>query len=184
MGQESPLPDVTIDNLRWFGNPDKAYKLENEPATGQLADYRTELRIASDRVWNVHWLNKKSSPSILTHSFIDSVAYPTIRVFNMVNSGSVSEDELFRWEMVLNTNALILRDTLPAIPTIFMPGNDGDLFSAQIETALLSIITDWKIPHDTLTSPEEVATMISNLWKVDDYGSGLSDDQVAEDVTY
>lgn len=131
-------------------------------AIGQLSDYRTELTLATQRVRLMNHnvlLNKRHY--IFLNSLIDSVAYPTVRLYNMVNSGSVSEDEQFRWNMVLHMNALILKDSFPTnYPVFFLPGNDGEPFSIDMEEALQTILTDWEIPHTVLTDEWEAGKLL------------------------
>lgn len=176
--------------LRTPGNPEDTGDHDGF-ALGPLADYRQELRISTQRVRFLSNNNPLMSKRdlIFTHSLIDSVAYPTVRLFNMINSGSVSEDEVFRWEMLLNMNALLLRDTQPEVPVIFLAGNDGDYFNQNLETAIRSILNDWGIPHTELTSLNEAATLIASYWNTTeedgtDAPPTLSSDEVAEDPNY
>lgn len=150
-------------HIHWFGSP--AIKSLDDPAVGELADYRQELTIAVSRMQQA--INQqyviKNSHAIFTHTLLDSLAHATARLYRMVNSGSVSDLELLRWEQTLQTISLIFMDSFKVDPIIFLPGNDGKPFSVDVEEALRILLKDWQIPHLELTSPEDTAIMIRKV---------------------
>lgn len=136
---------------------------------GFLNDYRDELKLATTRVnWGKEpWCSTifaSDKNIVLTHSLLDSVAYTTVRLYHMVNSGSVSEMEQLRWVQTLNINTLLLFDSLPICPIIFLRGNDGESFSEDLESVFSIILNEWNFPHLELTNPEDAATMIDKVF--------------------
>jgi len=125
-----------------------------DQVVGQLADYRTELRLAISRAQN-------PTHDLYDHSLIDSVAYTSTRYMNMLNNGTVSDEELFRWMMTFHMAALLLRDSFKADKVVFIPGNDGESFSKQIEEALLETLKQLKIEYDTLTEDYDWGAVFS-----------------------
>lgn len=104
----------------------------------------------------------------MEHSLIDSLAHVAARYAGMINSGSVSDDELFRWETALHTIALLTRDTYDADFTLFLEGNDGSEFGKNVEEAISEILIQYNADYTTLQTVEEAAKMLDIILSEDD----------------
>jgi hypothetical protein len=132
-------------------------------AAGPLADFRTELIIAVDRMTNNLVTIDKDVLAI--HSLIDSLAYASTRVYQIVNSGVANEEESFAWNLTMHEIALLLRTSFHADSVLFLAGNDGEAHSQVIEDAIVSILNEYKIEHTSLTGDvlqdaETIATIL------------------------
>jgi hypothetical protein len=135
---------------RW---PDyKLYEAQhvNNYALGELADYRLELLLATERML----LHLNDQDIVMTTSLVDSVAYPLTRIVGMSNSGSVSAMELDRWTCTVATNLLIFRDSFEStkVYTLFdEPAKTGDFYD-DLEDNLLTVLKEYNIDYELLNS--------------------------------
>src|SRR6476646_8299649 len=89
-GQDAPqLVPNHLDDGKW-----------GEWSLDKLADYRTELYVALDRA------DEDALPNaVYESSLIDNVSYAATRLAYIINDGIGTDDDLSRWEIVLQASA-------------------------------------------------------------------------------
>lgn len=139
-------PDTNKTKLMWLiaeANPhlikQKPVDHERESAVGLLADYRTEIQIALDRVW----FTELNEMSIATHSLIDSAAYSMLK-YIIAFDVNASETTLQSSLLASNVTVLFLRDTFRADLIAFLPSDDTE--HENINSALKDVIEIFDLP--------------------------------------
>lgn len=137
-------------------------------ALDRLADYRTELYLALDRIED----EQEGGYMILESSLIDNMSYVATRLSYIINDGTGSEDDLVRWEIVLHAVGRMLRDSELPDAVIYVPGHAEEDFYEKLEEAIVATI--WEMLPDSvekfklnaidpLQRAEEIATIVSEL---------------------
>lgn len=140
---------------------------KNEPID-RLADYRTEIGLALDRVREMEYLDH----GIFESSLIDSLAYAATRLAYVVNDGAGTDDDLARWEIVIHVSGRMLRDSVLPDAVIYIPGHNEEDFYEKLEEAIVAVI--WEllpeqvqkfklIEAEVLQRVEETATILEEL---------------------
>lgn len=137
-GKSQLLNNLSVENLYYTED------LMTIDCPGSLADYRAELSLAVSRATFFGWEEGKG---IFESSLIDSVAYSALRYSFILNDGTGDENDLLRWMLTMHTSALMLRDTFTADAVIYVPGNDGEYFNQELESALAEVIYE-VLPKD------------------------------------
>lgn len=155
---------------------------EVDPAIGELADYRMEVFLAVARVMN------QSQPSwhtVYTHTLVDSMAYPGVRLQTLLNSDLLTPDDELRWNLTLHTNALMAHDSFASDQVLFLPGNDGTDFSRRLEEALKIVLeemnTKYVVLDPSLPHIEQAATIVEELLSEGDGSRSSDSDTDGED---
>lgn len=147
---EAVLAVDTVEVVGDFDELSMAYDVQ----IGDLADYRTEIALAGDRAL------QGSRDGFFTYSLLDSVAHIAVRLNRILRTEAASQDAKTRWLLTAHLVTTMLVDTFKADHVLYLPGNDGTDHSRKIEEALLELMDEMDIPYDTLTSPEEAATLV------------------------
>lgn len=149
---------------------DRCYTIPDrfDVPVGMMADYRTEVYLAYQRIFQLHSLRKRKGRFILTHSLIDSVAYTTLKADDLIRTNSPMEASL-RWTMAAMTISTGADDSFVSDLVVFLPGfeDDGLAFNERL-SAQLNEIQEYSIPesvvlpNDLDKQIEILANMVNN----------------------
>ena len=92
----------------------------DDPAVGMLTDYRIEMQMALLRA-----LRPSSKDEIFTHSLIDSTAYSTLKLDDMIDADADMPDT-FRWILAAGAITSVAEDSFQADFIFLLPGYDDD----------------------------------------------------------
>jgi energy-coupling factor transporter ATP-binding protein EcfA2 len=132
----------------------------------RLADYRTELELALDRI------EEQEVDFISESSLIDSVGYAATRMTYLLNDEIGNDDDLARWEITLHAASRMLRDSTLPDAVLFVPGYEAEDFYERLEEALDAVVWEFlpdtvqkfKLQEtDTLQRAEESAKILEEL---------------------
>lgn len=121
-------------------------------ATGTLADYRVEMKLAIDRCFDM----QVDEPRIFEHTLIDSLAYAATRAITI--SQMVGEDDptLLKWTALTGLIGSLLSDSFKADQVFFIEAQTDDEQTVAIENALRSVLEATSLNFTTLSgTPEE-----------------------------
>lgn len=127
-------------------------------ALGFHADYRVELRLASERATR---LTGVDMPTLYTHSLIDSLAYGLARVELQVEAGITDE----KWALTTALVGTMLTDTFKADEILFLMA-DFDLetqFEQAKIQAIQAFILDGYEMNYTIIDAEDAVDDISRV---------------------
>lgn len=132
---------------------------------GMMADYRTEVYLAYQRIFQLHSLRKREGRFILTHSLVDSVAYTTLKADDLIRTSSPMEASL-RWTMAAMTISTGADDSFSSDLVAFLPGfeDDGLAFNERLSHQL-SEIQEYSIP-ESIVLPADLDKQIEILTNV------------------
>lgn len=94
-------------------------------AVGSLADYRTELMIATERAAVMAGTN-----ILFTHSLLDSVVYASVRLMLMPQNNVLNLSRWYHTQIVITH---MLRDSWKSDLVFFLRGNNGEHFQKEVE---------------------------------------------------
>jgi hypothetical protein len=123
---------------------------------GFLADYRTELYLASSRAIST------TEDIILWHSLIDSVAYASLRLTGLINFDSTNQQEMGRWGIVFDACLSMLTDGYNSDLTLYVPYKGDDQDSKDLDEALNATLNSFDIPFKTIDPQAEAGTWLSS----------------------
>lgn len=112
-------------------------------AIGPLADYRTELTIAIDRVYNRYIDNL-----IQVNSLIDSFAYSATRLMSVLESDN--RLDITRWLLTNQLIVLLIRDSFETDVILFLESDPKDIFDQKINGILKEELNQLNVSYTTL----------------------------------
>lgn len=136
----------------------------SDMALGAMADYRTEVFLASYRT---HL--QRAIPMVYKTSLIDSAAYTTMRLAGMTLRPVASDEEVNRWQMTLAMVMLLMRDSLQPDLVFYLPQPEQfDTFEGAINATLREILNELDLDYTSLEgqrseNTETAVRMISDV---------------------
>lgn len=134
-------------------------------ALGALADYRTELFLASYRAHGL--IDEGTVPILYRTSLVDSAAYVSMRLAGMSLRPVLPDEEVVRWEFVLSAVTLMMRDSWDADLVFQLPWRRAgyehyeDAVTAMQLDILNNLDQEFVTLDGTLTENAElIATMV------------------------
>lgn len=144
-------------------------------AVGHLADYRIELNMAARRAVAMN----DYKGAIYEVSLIDSVAYAICRYRDLLERAS-DEEDAYRWWLVSQTTAAMLRDTFKADHILYVPGFPEDGFYKDLQEAFEAIFEEFELTPIALEPEDMLYEELSAKLSEDFVSAKLSEDFVKE----
>lgn len=122
--------------------------LIGDAAVGSMADYRTELLIASYRAH----LRKERVPVIQRTSLLDSMAYVMMRLAGMLDRQSTPDDETERWLLSLSVVTTLMRDSFESDLVFYLAPKTKEInsFAASVVAFLPDVLDGLEQDYITL----------------------------------
>lgn len=152
------------NDLRCFlneGECENCFKIVVEPERedlGFLADYRSEIHLATTRAINTVG---KDQNLIAKHSLLDSVAYVGLHVKDLLEEDQNNQDAI-RWMSVFNVALQMLIDGKQPDRRLYIPYEGEDQNSIDLDEALQDILVTLELDYTEIDPSEEAAKWISS----------------------
>jgi hypothetical protein len=151
-GKAKIIREVSERSTHRVSYSDSMYSSQADYAVGYLADYRMELALAVERVFQAADDLGINSHVIYSHSLLDNVAYSAIRLISL-RDGGASEYTLEKWRALVTIIAVMCRESFKSDHIFFLHSDDEE--QATLENALLTVLDSFNLDFTTLDGTEE-----------------------------
>lgn len=117
---------------------------------GRQADYRVELKLASDRAFVSQQHKTQAWHHVYTHSLLDSVAYSTLRLLDF-REKDATQYMIDKWIMTTGVIAAMMRDTFEHDHLLFLTGGDK-----EISEMLVTVMDSAELKYTILDQDKDV----------------------------
>jgi hypothetical protein len=169
-----PLADDLLERFTGkLAHQDESFIHYGGYAVGTLADYRVEMRIASDRVTLPKYYSDDPKPVIYTHSLIDSLVYSTLRFERLNELESTQQYTLEKAVMVMTMIGTFIRDTFEYdhVFLILTDEPENEAWEEMAQTALDA----FEIDHTILRGSEKLQWVDQTATIIEGYLNGQRD---------